>query len=135
MAAIAGAAGISRETLYRYYPDIDAVLVGIATSLASHDDAFEAHARQQADHRDLRDVRPHSSLRPTRRRLMGRQARDILTTGVDPLARAGAERISIGYEPDNPASGHLHAASASNRRPEPMCTPAEHDPMTGTQAV
>jgi len=35
-------------------------------------------------------------------------ARHILTTGVDLLAQAGAERISIGYEPDNPASGHLY---------------------------
>lgn len=35
-------------------------------------------------------------------------ARHLLTAGVDLLARAGAERISIGYEPDNPASGHLY---------------------------
>ncbi len=35
-------------------------------------------------------------------------ARHILTAGVDLLAKAGAERISIGYEPDNPASGHLY---------------------------
>lgn len=35
-------------------------------------------------------------------------ARHILTTGVDLLAQAGATRISIGFEPDNPASGHLY---------------------------
>ncbi len=35
-------------------------------------------------------------------------ARHLLTAGVDRLVRAGAERISIGYEPDNPASGHLY---------------------------
>ncbi|NNC78699.1 MAG: GNAT family N-acetyltransferase [Acidimicrobiales bacterium] len=35
-------------------------------------------------------------------------ARHILTAGVDLLAKAGAERISIGYEPANPASGHLY---------------------------
>lgn len=35
-------------------------------------------------------------------------ARHILTEGVDRLARAGAERISIGYAPDNPASGPLY---------------------------
>ncbi len=35
-------------------------------------------------------------------------ARHILTTGIDLLARRGAERISIGYEPDNPASGRLY---------------------------
>lgn len=35
-------------------------------------------------------------------------ARHLLTTGVDLLAKRGADRISIGYEPDNPASGHLY---------------------------
>jgi len=35
-------------------------------------------------------------------------ARHILTSGVDMLAKAGAQRISIGYEPANPASGHLY---------------------------
>ena len=35
-------------------------------------------------------------------------ARHILTAGIDRLVQAGAERISIGYEPDNPASGHLY---------------------------
>lgn len=35
-------------------------------------------------------------------------ARHVLTAGVDLLARAGAERIKIVYEPDNPASGHLY---------------------------
>ena len=35
-------------------------------------------------------------------------ARHLLTTGLDLLARAGAERISIGYEPDNPASGDAY---------------------------
>lgn len=35
-------------------------------------------------------------------------ARHVLTAGVDLLARAGARRIKIGYEPGNPASGHLY---------------------------
>ncbi len=35
-------------------------------------------------------------------------ARHVLTAGIDRLARAGAERIKICYEPDNPASGHLY---------------------------
>ncbi len=34
-------------------------------------------------------------------------ARHILTTGIDRLAAAGAERVKIVYEPDNPASGKL----------------------------
>lgn len=35
-------------------------------------------------------------------------ARHLLTAGVERLAQAGATRISIGYEPDNPASGPLY---------------------------
>jgi RimJ/RimL family protein N-acetyltransferase len=35
-------------------------------------------------------------------------ARHVLTTGVDLLAQAGAERIKICYHPDNPASSRLY---------------------------
>jgi GNAT superfamily N-acetyltransferase len=35
-------------------------------------------------------------------------ARHILTTGIALLGEAGAERISIGFEPGNPASGDLY---------------------------
>lgn len=35
-------------------------------------------------------------------------ARHVLTAGIARLAAAGAERISIGYEPGNPASSHLY---------------------------
>jgi AcrR family transcriptional regulator len=42
MAAIADAAGISRQTLYRYFPDLDAVLVGVANVIAAHDDDLAA---------------------------------------------------------------------------------------------
>jgi len=35
-------------------------------------------------------------------------ARHILTTGIDLLAKAGAVRIKIGFEPDNPASRGLY---------------------------
>lgn len=35
-------------------------------------------------------------------------ARHILTAGIDLLAKAGAERVKICYEPDNPASGGLY---------------------------
>ena len=35
-------------------------------------------------------------------------ARHVLTSGVDRLANAGAKRISIGFEPNNPASGPLY---------------------------
>ena len=35
-------------------------------------------------------------------------ARHVLTTGIDLLAEAGAVRIKICFEPDNPASSHLY---------------------------
>jgi GNAT superfamily N-acetyltransferase len=38
-------------------------------------------------------------------------ARHVLTAGVDRLARAGATRIKICYEPSNPASGHLYRSA------------------------
>jgi GNAT superfamily N-acetyltransferase len=38
-------------------------------------------------------------------------ARHVLTAGVDRLARAGATRIKVCYEPGNPASGHLYRSA------------------------
>lgn len=35
-------------------------------------------------------------------------SRHLLTAGLERLAAVGAERVSIGYEPDNPASGRLY---------------------------
>ena len=35
-------------------------------------------------------------------------ARHVLTTGVDRLAAAGAERIKICFDPDNPGASHLY---------------------------
>ena len=35
-------------------------------------------------------------------------ARHVLTTGIDRLTKAGATRIKICFEPDNPASSHLY---------------------------
>ena len=40
MARIADGAGISRQTLYRYYGDTDAVLTAIAALLAAHEDTL-----------------------------------------------------------------------------------------------
>lgn len=37
-------------------------------------------------------------------------ARHLLTQGIDRLARAGAERVKIGFEPDNAASRHLYTS-------------------------
>lgn len=41
MAAIARQAEVSRQTLYRYYRDVDAVLIGVAELVTSHDQEFE----------------------------------------------------------------------------------------------
>ena len=38
-------------------------------------------------------------------------ARHILTTGIDLLARSGAQRVKVCFEPDNPASGHLYQSA------------------------
>jgi GNAT superfamily N-acetyltransferase len=37
-------------------------------------------------------------------------ARHVLTAGIDLLADAGADRIKIGFEPDNPASSNLYVS-------------------------
>jgi AcrR family transcriptional regulator len=42
MSAIAESAGVSRQTLYRYYGDVDAVLVGIAELVAAGDAGLES---------------------------------------------------------------------------------------------
>ena len=56
MAAIAESADISRQTLYRYYPDVDAVLVGVATLIAAHDDQLEIEVQRQSDPSEQLDV-------------------------------------------------------------------------------
>jgi AcrR family transcriptional regulator len=49
MAAVADAAGISRQTLYRYCGDVDAVLVAVARLIAAHDDQVESLVAGEAD--------------------------------------------------------------------------------------
>lgn len=56
MSAIAKAADVSRQTLYRYYPDVDAVLVGIAELVASHDEDFEQFVAQEQNPRSQLDL-------------------------------------------------------------------------------
>ena len=56
MAAIAKAADISRQTLYRYYRDVDAVLVGVAELVASHDEDFEQLVAQEPNPRSQLDL-------------------------------------------------------------------------------
>lgn len=56
MAAIADEADISRQTLYRYYKDVDAVLVGVAELVTSHDQAFAQLTSEQPDPRSQLDL-------------------------------------------------------------------------------
>jgi len=51
MSALAQAAGISRPTLYRYYPDMDSVLVGVAELISQHDEAFASQVLAESDPR------------------------------------------------------------------------------------
>lgn len=59
-------------------------------------------------------------------------ARHILTSGVDRLARAGAERIAIGYEPGNPASGPLYRSVGfePHRRTDVLAGPTGRGPTS-----
>lgn len=59
MAAIAKEAGISRQTLYRYFADVDAVLVGVAEFMASHDGDLERQTADQPDPTSQLDVIAH----------------------------------------------------------------------------
>lgn len=51
MSALAQEVGISRPTLYRYYPDMESVLVGIAALVAQHDESFAAQVLAESDPR------------------------------------------------------------------------------------
>lgn len=49
MSALAQAAGISRPTLYRYYPDMDSVLIGVAELVSQQDESFAAEIVAESD--------------------------------------------------------------------------------------
>lgn len=55
-------------------------------------------------------------------------ARHILTSGLDLLARAGAERIKVCYEPDNAAARHLYLGVGFEQfRQTAVCTRTTSD--------
>ena len=86
-----------QTSLYR--PDLDLVIL-------DSDDNHAAYGLLWYDPETSTGVvEPMRTKDEQQRRGLGRH---ILTAGVDLLAKAGAERISIGYEPDNPASGQLY---------------------------
>ncbi len=107
MAAIATAADTSRQTLYRYYPDIDAVLVGVAEVIASHDDQFEAHVLEQSDpaarldavvrtlaHAGGHDDQETAALRAA----LPPRARDVLRRHEDRVVHVLADVLRTGIE-------------------------------------
>ena len=87
-----------RETVL-YRPDLDLVVLG-------PDDAYAAYSLFWYDPvTGTGAVEPMRTHDAHQRRGLGRH---LLTSGVARLAEAGAQRVSIGYEPDNPASGPLY---------------------------
>lgn len=141
MSAIAAAADISRQTLYRYYPDIDAVLVGVAQLIASHDDHLETQVQAQPDPAGKLDALIHAvalasghdhpeaaavraSLPPAARDVLVRHEHrvtalliDILHEGID----AGAFRGDLEPAVDAPLILGL-AGSADPNKPERAIT-------------
>lgn len=87
MASIAEAAGVSRQTLYRYYDDVDAVLVGVAEFVTTSDDDFARRVRELPDPAAQLDAivaaatnRDHAHQTPAALvGLLSPTARDILT--------------------------------------------------------
>ena len=49
MATIASTAGVSRQTLYRYYPDVGAVLTGVAELITAHEVALAEAVADEPD--------------------------------------------------------------------------------------
>ena len=83
IAGVADAAEVSRQTVYRYYADIDAVLVGVAELVTSHDAAFERAVHDEPD--------PWSRLeliaRTTASSAHGPEATATLAAALPPQAR------------------------------------------------
>lgn len=131
MAAIAIASGVSRQTLYRYYSDVDAVLVGVAEFIGSRDHQFEAEVLQHSDpvvqldaivravaHAGNHDTRDSAALRsslpPKARQVLAQHEdrilqvlEDVLTAGI----RDGVFRADIGPSGDAPLILGLAAAA------------------------
>jgi AcrR family transcriptional regulator len=117
MAAVAEAAGISRQTLYRYYADIDAVLAGIAELLVSHDDHLEVLVLEQPDPRTQLDVLIRAIARA---RAHGHESPSALRATFPPEARdlvAAHEQRTVELMADVLRSGHDHGVFAADVEP------------------
>jgi GNAT superfamily N-acetyltransferase len=90
-------ARLKQTSLYR--PDLDLVVYDAADSVAAYGLFWFDPTTATGLVEPMRTEDDHQ-----RRGL----ARHILTTGIERLANAGAKRIKICFEPDNPASSHLY---------------------------
>ncbi len=88
---------LRQTSLYR--PDLDLVVYDTDDNLAAYGLFWYDPVTATGVVEPMRTIDDHQQ------RGLGRH---VLTAGVDLLARVGADRISIGYEPDNPASGDLY---------------------------
>lgn len=88
---------LRQTSLYR--PDLDLVVFDSSDNVAAYGLFWYDPETRTALVEPMRTADAHQ------RRGLGRH---ILTVGLDLLAEAGAERIKICYEPDNPASKHLY---------------------------
>jgi GNAT superfamily N-acetyltransferase len=93
-------ARLRQTSLYR--PDLDVVIHDDGDSVAAYGLFWHDPETATGLVEPMRTEEAHQ-----RRGL----ARHILTTGIDLLSRAGAQRIKICYEPDNPASKHLYLSA------------------------
>ena len=131
MSQIAEETGIGRATLYKYFPDVEAIL------LAWHDRQLAAHLQQLAEVRDRSDdpvrrlasvleayatltrhAREHQETgftelfhRDDRMRRAQRQVRDMIADLVAAAAAAGSIRRDV--PPDELATYCLHALAAA----------------------
>ncbi len=130
MAAIASEAGVSRATLYRYYPDVDAVMTGIAELVASHDRRLAEELSSLPDARARLDALVdllvaasaeahgpavlHAALPPKARAVLEAHEAGVRALVVDALAEgvaSGAFRSDLEPAVDGPLLVGLAAAA------------------------
>lgn len=108
MAAIAAAAGISRQTLYRYYRDVDAVLVGVAELITHEHEQFEAAVAQAGNPaaqldlilRTVAAAAGHGDNAAALRAALPPDAREVLTDHEARLHQVLADVLTAGVEAD-----------------------------------
>jgi AcrR family transcriptional regulator len=134
MSALAQRAGISRPTLYRYFPDLDHVLVGVAQVVAEHDLAFEAMVLAGPDpssqlqtvaaavvdasqHHPLGGMELEAALPPVGRKLVHEHQARVEKLVADILAR-GVKGGDFADDLDPKADAALILAIARHARPD-----------------